>query len=54
METCHWLHVALDCGYVSSTQHELLKAQCEETGRMVAGMIAKSGQFCRAQRPTDD
>jgi four helix bundle protein len=45
-ETLHWIEIADDCGYLQSEQAHLLKIQCDEIGRMLGGMIAKSHLFC--------
>ena len=42
METQHWLDTASDCGYLA----ERLLADLGEIGRMLGGMMAKSGKFC--------
>ena len=45
-ETQHWLEVALDCGYSSSATIAPLLASCEEIGRIIGGMLARSDLFC--------
>lgn len=46
METQHWIEVALDCGYIPGEVAAGLRRQCEEIGRLLAGMMAKSAAFC--------
>lgn len=45
-ETQHWIETAGDCGYLSSDQVAEYLARCEEIGRLLGGMIAKSDLFC--------
>jgi four helix bundle protein len=45
-ETQHWVLMATDCGYVSSRIGDDLLQKCEEIGRLLQGMIAKSDKFC--------
>ncbi|MGH7494875.1 MAG: four helix bundle protein [bacterium] len=45
-ETQHWLDTACDCGYLNKREATSLTRQCEEIGRMLGGMIAKSEKFC--------
>ncbi len=47
METQHWLESAVDFGYVSVENVAPLLADCQEIGRMLGGIIAKAGMFCR-------
>ncbi len=47
METQHWLESAVDCGYVSRDQIAPLLQDSAEVGRMLGGMIAKAGLFCK-------
>ena len=47
-ETQHWIDTALDCAYLSSQQRDGLIERCEEIGRLLGGMIAKSDRFCGA------
>ncbi len=44
-ETQVWLDFALECGYISSTNHSRLTKGYEEVGKMLAGMMAKPGRF---------
>lgn len=46
METRHWVDTAADCGYLGPGQAERLLADLGEIGRMLGGMMAKSGKFC--------
>jgi len=46
METQHWVEEALDCGYVTSDNANLLNSDLEEIGRMLNSMIDKSDSFC--------
>ncbi len=45
-ETQHWIETAADCGYLNEKQASSFLQQCEEIGRLIGGMIAKSEQFC--------
>ena len=45
-ETQHWLEVAIDCGYVASVDCRPLIAACEEIGRLLGGVMARSASFC--------
>jgi four helix bundle protein len=45
-ETQHWIDTAVDCGYLDQGQAHALLQKCEEIGRLLGGMIAKSEQFC--------
>ncbi len=45
-ETQHWLETARDCGYLTQVQINPLLQQCEEIGRLLGGMMAKSHLFC--------
>ena len=45
-ETQHWIETAGDCGYLNSDQVAEYLAHCEEIGRLLGGMIAKSDLFC--------
>ncbi len=45
-ETQHWIGVAFDSGYITESQGRELIEKCLEIGRMLAGMISKSDQFC--------
>ena len=47
-ETQHWLEVARDCGYLNEKETDLMLADCEEIGRLIGGMIAKSDLFCKS------
>ena len=46
-ETQHWIEVASDCGYLDQNQAYALLSNCQEIGRLLGGMIAKSASFCR-------
>ncbi len=46
LETQHWIDIAADCSYLNTEQKSSLLKQCEEIGRLVGGMIAKSDKFC--------
>jgi four helix bundle protein len=48
-ETQHWIDSAFDCGYISEKQASELRENCEEIGRLLGCMIAKSEQFCNPQ-----
>jgi four helix bundle protein len=45
-ENQHWIDTAADCGYLNEKQASSLLKHCEEIGRLLGGMIAKSEQFC--------
>jgi four helix bundle protein len=45
-ETQHWIETAGDCGYLSKQQVAGFLARCEEIGRLLGGIIAKSHLFC--------
>jgi four helix bundle protein len=45
-ETQHWIETAMDCGYLSSENTTELRRKCEEIGRLLGGMMAKSEMFC--------
>src|SRR5450432_2161504 len=40
-ETQSWLDDALDCGYITSTQHQDFNAAWQSIGGMIANMIVK-------------
>jgi four helix bundle protein len=44
-ETQVWLDFALDCGYLSKSDHDRLTAGYEEVGRMLSGMMANPQKF---------
>ncbi len=46
METQHWLGIAVSCGYLTREQEKELKAQLQEIGRMLNGMMVKARLFC--------
>lgn len=46
METQHWIETALDCGYIDQKESSELIGKCLEIGRMLGGMMEKSGLFC--------
>jgi four helix bundle protein len=45
-ETQHWIDTAADCDYLNETERLSLIRKCEEIGRLIGGMIAKSEKFC--------
>lgn len=51
-ETQHWIETAVDCGYLSEAKAQLLTQQCEEIGRLLHGMMAKSHLFCQQTSTT--
>lgn len=51
LETQHWIDTAADCGYLNEKQTTPLLKQCEEIGRLIGGMIAKSDKFCSTTSP---
>jgi four helix bundle protein len=44
-ETDSSLDFARACGYISNEEHQRLTSCCAEIGRMLGGMIRKSGSF---------
>ena len=50
-ETQHWIDTATDCGYLNEKQAASLLKQCEEIGRLLGGMLAKSDKFCSTTPP---
>ena len=52
LETQHWLGIAYDCGYIDRAVGQTFMTQCQEIGRMLGGMISKSGMFCRPEKLT--
>jgi len=51
-ETQHWVETVFDSGYLSAEVRDELVGQCQEIGRLLAGMIAKSDRFCGTIEPT--
>ena len=47
METQAWLDHALECQYVSSTDHAARDGEWQQIGAMIAGMIDRADDFCR-------
>ncbi len=45
-ETQVWLDFSRDCGYITPTERDELKAGYEEVGRMLGGMIEHPERFC--------
>ncbi len=45
-ETQHWIGVAYDCAYWDRPTATDLRVKCQEIGRLLGGMLEKSGQFC--------
>jgi four helix bundle protein len=50
-ETQHWIEVALDCKYLSTSKAQELLECCERIGRLLGGMIAKAELFCGELQP---
>jgi four helix bundle protein len=46
LETEHWMEIALDCGYLTKEQSNVVLEQLSEIGRMLNSMINKADQFC--------
>src|SRR5256885_15079869 len=44
-ETDSSLDFARDCEYISTDEHRALTSKCAEIGRMLSGMMKKSGSF---------
>ena len=49
-ETDSSLDFACDCGYIAPGAHNKLVKQCQEIGRMLGGMIARSEAFLSTGR----
>jgi four helix bundle protein len=45
LETQHWIDIAKDCGYLTSTRAAQLNSELSEIGRMLGSMINKADQF---------
>ena len=45
LETRHWLHTAVSCGYVDSEEAENLAIQLDRIGRMLNVMMQKAEHF---------
>ena len=45
-ETQHWLEVAIDCSYATPADCRPVIAACEEIGRLLGGVMARSDSFC--------
>ena len=45
-ETQHWLETALDCGYISQTQAQVVVEKYREIGRLLGSMMDKADLFC--------
>jgi four helix bundle protein len=45
LETEHWMEIALDCGYLTKEQSNVVLEQLSEIGRMLNSMINKADQF---------
>jgi len=46
-ETQSWLDDALDCGYISVSQHKELDAAWQSIGASINKMIERSADFCK-------
>ena len=46
LETQHWIDIAKDCGYLTSTQAVQFNSELSEIRRMLGSMINKADQFC--------
>ncbi len=49
-ETDSSLDFARQCGYTTDHQHRQLTTECAEIGRMIGGMMRKSGSFLISDR----
>jgi len=47
LETQHWLEVAEECSYLTSSNTKELLNKCESVGKMLQSMIDKSATFCK-------
>ena len=45
-ETQHWIETAVDCGYLTNELSTHYLQKCQQIGRLLGGMIAKSDRFC--------
>ena len=45
-ETQHWIETAADCRYLDPQQAAVLVDKCKAVGRLLGGMMDKSGLFC--------
>jgi four helix bundle protein len=45
-ETEHWLVIAHNCNYISTTTKSYLIGLCNEINRLICGMISKAELFC--------
>ncbi len=45
-ETQSWLDDALDCGYITTSQHQDCDAAWQSIGGMINNMIVKADDFC--------
>ena len=46
LETQHWVHVAVTCGYLGEEISKELLDELERIGRMLNSMVRKSHMFC--------
>ena len=53
METQSWLDDALDCDYLSASEHQELDAQWQAIGGRLARMIDRADDFCKNAPDTD-
>ena len=49
-ETDSSLDFALDCGYITETEHSDMSKLCEEVGKMLGSMIKEPGSFLTSVR----
>ena len=47
-ETQSWLDDALDCGYITATQHRECDAAWQAVGGMINNTIERADDFCRS------
>ena len=53
-ETQVWLDFALDCGYMSQTDHDRLTRGYEEVGKVLFGMMANPTRFAPSESATSN
>ena len=51
LETQHWIHVAVSCGYLQPAEATVLIGRLLEIGRMLHSMMQKADLFCGETSP---
>lgn len=49
-ETCHWLEIAAECGYLSDAEAQIQLGRLKHLGKMLDRMIQQAGSFCHPPR----